>query len=376
MPADEVAFNAIPADDFLEIATLRGLLHTIDGWSYFGRSISALLAGDAHAARHLAYYAELRAALSMLSNCGVEIFNRQNRVIDSAGQVHSLEKQPTHQMCWAALEHWAALPGSLELMLRSVKVNGVPLYDALKDFFPGASVVQLGGQLIWEWGFDLQRGAADRNERNASSYHLNALSPLGNRVSDDIDFVDGLWRCFEPSNWVFEKHLLRKLLELEHSVVGGDPISVRRREYQRLDARLSAVVSHNFLSRTEDGNDHSVFRFASDESAPAPAYSMISRAAVLLKLSMSVVEANLEDASVSALDDLAFWWSPFGVERGFWRPGAEPQTMEDLWQDVQIALEDSAAAVNPYRHSWIEALTASSSRLCEAERIALWTLCC
>src|SRR5688572_29446428 len=41
------------------------LLHCADGWSYLGKSIISLLRGDPHRALHLAYYAELRAAISL-----------------------------------------------------------------------------------------------------------------------------------------------------------------------------------------------------------------------------------------------------------------------------------------------------------------------
>jgi hypothetical protein len=50
------------------------VLHCADGWSYLGKAISCLLRGDPHRCRHLAYYAELRAALSLLASEGVGIF--------------------------------------------------------------------------------------------------------------------------------------------------------------------------------------------------------------------------------------------------------------------------------------------------------------
>src|ERR1700722_6306108 len=47
------------------------ILHCADGWSYLGRAISCLLTGDPHRVVHLAYYAELRAALSLLASEGI-----------------------------------------------------------------------------------------------------------------------------------------------------------------------------------------------------------------------------------------------------------------------------------------------------------------
>jgi len=51
------------------------LLHCSDGWSYLGKAILSILRGDPHRARHLAYYAELRAAVALLATEGIGIFN-------------------------------------------------------------------------------------------------------------------------------------------------------------------------------------------------------------------------------------------------------------------------------------------------------------
>lgn len=59
-------------------------LHSNDGWSYLGRSVACLLAGDTHRALHLAYYAELRAAMSLLASAGIGIFNNQHFIVPVA----------------------------------------------------------------------------------------------------------------------------------------------------------------------------------------------------------------------------------------------------------------------------------------------------
>jgi len=59
-------------------------LHCADGWSFLGRAVAAILLGDATAARHLGYYAELRAAMSLMAAHGVGIFNRTHFVVVTA----------------------------------------------------------------------------------------------------------------------------------------------------------------------------------------------------------------------------------------------------------------------------------------------------
>ena len=72
----------LPAQQLIEAVAAAAPNHCIDGWSYVSRAMSALLAGDLHAARHLSYYAELRAGLSLLGSLGIGIFNGINFVVD------------------------------------------------------------------------------------------------------------------------------------------------------------------------------------------------------------------------------------------------------------------------------------------------------
>lgn len=374
-PKEKAAFDALSPSDVIELIASRGPLHVADGWGYLSRAISALLAGDTHAARHLAYYAELRAALSILANDGIGIFNGQNRVVDAAGSLKELQKQGTHVMCWATLEFWASEPQSIHKLLQATQINGARLIDAIQVFFPGMSAGALGGSLIREWGFDLQVGHLDRDDRNLSSYNPNSLVSLTTLPADDLAFVGALWGAFEPNAWTLERHLLRKLLENLQGVVGGDPLADRTTEYQYLDARMKPFVSMDFLARNEEPTDHPLIEAAKDSSNPAPAHSMLARGALLLALGGWMSERNLHDAMVQPFAHLQSWWSSFGSERGIWAPGGEPSSMADLWSDVAEALEDLAVGPYPTRHDLLSNGGGAAWRLCEAERIGLWNLC-
>ena len=83
----QVASAGLTSAHFVEACAVSGPNHCVDGWSYAARSISALLAGDLHATRHLAYYAQLRAALSILAGLGVGIFNKINFIVNAAGEM-------------------------------------------------------------------------------------------------------------------------------------------------------------------------------------------------------------------------------------------------------------------------------------------------
>ena len=63
------------ADQLAEYVAASSILHCADGWSYLGRAMAAQLRGDIGAARHLAYYGELRGAISLLAAQGIGIFS-------------------------------------------------------------------------------------------------------------------------------------------------------------------------------------------------------------------------------------------------------------------------------------------------------------
>ena len=376
LPQNASAFSAVPAPFVVESIAVRGPLHCSDGWGYLARSLCALLVGDAHAARHLAYYAELRGALSILASDGIGVFNRNNRVVEGNGALVALRNDATHQMAWAALDAWSKQSTSLGRILRSIEINNAPLFDALTAYFPSPGSSNLSSDLIRTWGFDLILGADDRDDRNLSSYSPNDLTLIQHNAPDDIDFVAQLWECFEPGNWVLERHLLRIMLELEQVTQGPPTIADRVDRYQFLDPRIRALVSQDFLARATEPSDHPLIGWSKMISSPTDPKAMIARGALLLKIATSMVMSNFISASVKPLDDLSMWWDKLGTERGFWPPGQAPEDMNDLWLDISLALGAVQQSAPTDRSALLTATaTFLYSRLCETERIALWRFC-
>jgi len=63
-------------------------LHALDGWRYLSAALVSLLNGARTEALHLAYYAELRAALSILAGSGIAVLNNKHYAIDNTGLVY------------------------------------------------------------------------------------------------------------------------------------------------------------------------------------------------------------------------------------------------------------------------------------------------
>lgn len=368
-------FAQVPDNEIVDAIALRGPLHCIDGWSYLARAISALAAGDGHSARHFAYYGELRAALSILASNSIGSFNSKNRIIDRSGNLGPAFNSPTHKFSWLVLEHWGEQPATFEAIASALDIAGVTLFDAFTTFFSSPSSSLLASNVIKSWGFDLSNAHADSRHRNNSSYQPNELVSFATTAAEDVDFIGHFWRAFTPGSHNIERFLLRNMLETQAiGVLGRGSLAGRGVEYDRLDPRIHAVVSKAFLERSEEPDDHPILVAAADQSNPAQPRSMIARAALLLRLSTALVEARFGAASVRPREDLEFWWLRYGAERGFWNLATPPDDLSDLWTDVADALGEAQRIGSGERFALNDA-PLGLPRLCEAERIALWSIC-
>jgi hypothetical protein len=277
-------------------------------------------------------------------------------------------------MCWATIIDWSQLPGSLDRLVGPIKLAGRSILEPFREFFPGAASAA-AGYLMGEWGFDLEQGAGDRDERNWSSYQVTALGPLKTSHADDSSFVEMFWRSLRPGAVDLERHLLRILLEAEVRSLRGVQVFERRHQYDRLDGELQRILPFNFLARIDDPVDHPFLLHAANRAVPAHPYAMICRAALLLKLAAGMAEANLISVGVAPTTHFFDWWEQFGVDHGLWSPPYSPLNGSELWDDVDLALSD-IADIPPVadRRQWTQALGVNAFRICEAERVGLWGL--
>jgi hypothetical protein len=246
------------------------------------------------------------------------------------------------------------------------------LLEPFREFFPGEASTA-AGELMAEWGFDLQQGTTDRDQRNWSSYQPTALGPILTTPASDFAFLKMFWSACRPNGIELERHLLRILLEREARAHGVELYEYSD-SYGRLQESAKAVVSFDFLTRVDEPVDHDFLIQLADRSLPAPPYAMMCRAGLLLKLATGMAEENLRAAGVQPVDRFNNWWQEFGANHGLWRPGLPPSTTADLWDDISIALEESASAPTDYRQEWVSTLAGNAMRMCETERVALWGL--
>lgn len=334
------------------------LLHCSDGWSYLGKSILSLLRGDPHRSRHLAYYAELRAAMSLLATSGIGVFDKKHFVIDAPSSVSSLKLKkdsPTHRFVWNCLESWGGLKISGELFSSIITPNGCSLDEWLQPLGGGVAVAPKAKQWFLQWGMDLKTPTKDRDARNESSYRPDGI-PNSWRLDapNVLKFVSEIWASFEPSAIsrfdMIDRHILRIALESVFTGQTGkkpteDQIRFRKLVERVVDAQNLTDEAKptwiKFLCRKTDPEDLSILKLSklSPEAQDNGHTATIARAALLLRVASGSTSKLFKSAGFTT-DSISFWWDNMGRARGLWDGTKASKDLLDLWADILPLLQD------------------------------------
>ncbi|MEX0684009.1 MAG: hypothetical protein WD472_11235 [Dehalococcoidia bacterium] len=376
-----------------EYVAAAAILHCADGWGYLGRAVNAAMMGDSDTCRHLAYYAELRAALSALSTQGVGIFDDRHVIVGDTGQTYLLRGKRTHVIAWLSLRHWALSGKAGAVLAGAVAPHGVPIDEWVASLPNGAPWDPLGAKWLEMWGVDLSFFASDRTARNESSYRPTRLG--GRRAlpaRESLTFLRDLWSALEPAGpddpfFILDRHLLRRSLEASYTGKtnkrpGQDPEAWAA----AVDSVLAAVIGmspsaslRDFLLRSAEPTELALVDFASvqgDQAQVNHHLRMISRAALLLRVAAGNVRRLFGLAGIDSTA-IEFWADALGEDRGLWSPGQAPAPLTDLWLDTRVALDDVDAVVNGTTTSSYRELVNTCAEalivLTGCERVALWS---
>lgn len=367
------------------------ILHCADGWSFLGRAISSHATCDRDTSRHLAYYAELRAAMSLLATEGIGIFDNTHFIIDSRGTCQALG-HATHKIAWLALEYSARCQTSATLFAHIIKPNGIPLAEWLDKFYSGASWNAIAFEWLKNWGLDLHYLSKDQTARNESSYRPTRLNDVPSvDVRESARYINNLWQLCEPvGNTTFstlDRQLLRLSLEEGFKATTGraprDDIAEYSKRIKHLLSLMGFKGSYqkywlNYLSRTIDPEDF-ILDLAKGKSSvydPRHHLQVISRAFLLLRVATGTCSQLLRDVDFKK-NDLEFWWNPLGQERGLWDVHTVPDDLDELWTDARESIEeiqkwtDTNAANNVSYAGWHNDCSYAISELEKCERVAL-----
>ena len=270
--SSNVAVQGMPLAEYIACSVP---LHVADGWSFLARAFDAVKAGDTDNAVHMGYYAELRAAMSLLASEGVGVFNRRHVAIGVNYTTTDWIGRGTHNATWELMEAWGNDQNRSPTILGAIKVE----QKTITEWFDEAQILPSVAHIIaseWlrEWSIDINIFRHDRDLRNRVSYRPRGIAgALGTATDIKAQVIDPILRVWEP---------------LEPSVdVGGAAVDLdlwafalsRARDRAHLsqlqwnqfvDQRLSTAPPNlRYYLKQPLNNAFSIFRWAGDTSHPA-----------------------------------------------------------------------------------------------------------
>ena len=373
------------------------IAHAFDGWSYFSRALAAEMSGDSDAARHLAYFAELRAAMAILARHGVGVFSDIHIVVTGPRECYPVRGQGgTHKFVWDAFDELVDHPSGQEILLFAVAPEGVPLADWLVHVHQGYK--QFATTLMRRLGLDLQRLAADREARNRASYRPTTFVVQNHRSIDGIvDDVLRFWELCAPGAAggfpVLDRHILAySLRSLDFGWRGGASSEhYSRKLVPLLQSALRIPVSPALVEvwtdvikagRTAQGSE--LIRDAFGRVGVFHrdyAKQVLARAVLLLRIATGCSAILLNTAGPGLATALSAWSARHQVRRRLWSPSNPPQSYGDLWPPIEDAVDATRRQFGggqnaPQDHYDLETtLARETSLLSTAERAFLWGVC-
>lgn len=310
------------------------LAHLTEGWRFLSAALSSLLGNAPAQAVHFAYYAELRAAMSLLSSHGMRVSNGNNSYLEQNGTAKAppWRKERTHRVVWALWEAWARTPAAETLLLDQLKILPSVTIGALKS-----SVGRIAANpTLTRWALDLSMGN-EHTARNQASYETPttraSLQPM--QVSD-FEFVRDLWALAEPTGFglKFEQELVLYLVNAE---LNDDAVPMNEAAQTAWRHRL---VSD--LERSTGTPRATLEAFFNSGTSPSPIFqlafdadvkpsNMLARAFFLLRLATLMPNGALASNPATPAKE---WLKDWLEHAGLFDPndGGQP---DDKWMDFE-----------------------------------------
>ena len=333
-------------------------LHLFDGWNYLGRAFHAQTYGNRELAIHLGYYAELRAAMTLLATQGIGVFSRRHIIIDDQGVCHRLSDRSTHDAVWLYLQHWATLQESWRLIRGVISPQAIPLEEWSHCMYPKSVWSGIASDLLIKLGFDLKRMFEDREARNVVTYRPTGFV-AGNPLSavEQVRFVAETIRALEPtgSGRMFndiDVSILHRIIDSAYRAVEGQAPKLNLTDYQmRVVNMLGNLPTHQVPEHIADllkvpfsyNNQLKVVGEALTHKFPKQQsyhFRVLSRATLLLRVATGATRDFLLLAGIN-LGNTRFWWCQEGENFGFWEGPVQASDLHDvLWDDLTAALDE------------------------------------
>ncbi len=378
--------DQVYADKLGDFIACSAPIHLTDGWNFLSRAFEAALQGDRSSAIHMAYYAELRAAMSLLASEGIGIFRHRHIALDAQMQPLQLGGN-THVATWRILQAWTETTDSAARLLDSITLDR----HSISTWLDAAGVraptrLQLARTWMKTWSIDLARFSEDRNLRNEVSYRpsrirTKALLPVDAEIELSQPLLSS-WEQLEPADAVSMASLDISLLQRALDLV----TTQRHCDYSSRSEAVNAFMSSDRPPsvalgeglRTVKASATLIFDAAKTRITSRPTSApILGRALLMLRLASATTAALLRDVGLTK-PDLRFWWGALGKDLGFWTDADDIDQLADLWDDVRDAIDEVEPRLSaaPLQSSveFVAGCLAGKNSLTQFTRAPLWLL--
>ena len=350
-------------------------LHLADGWGYLSRAFESILRGDRFVAYHLAYYAELRAAMSLLATEGVGVFRDRHIALDA--NLRATESvASTHQAVWSILSAWALEPDRSAVLLSDILLESDNLSGWLELVGTShGSRKKLTENWLAAWSIDIKILSEDSSRRNEVSYRptrMHMPTPVNPREEIVRPLLNS-WELLRPSGTVGGAAIDTALFREALKIIGRK----RSDKYlENLRPKMPATL-HQALTDVASNaaqSARSVFDHARDSKSKTTP-PILARSLLMLRLASARTASLLKAGNVKG--DLKFWWMPLGTDLGLWDGNADLDSFADLWADVESDAEEAEERLEQLNHESVHSVSSLLSKgysLTQFSRVPLWLL--
>lgn len=312
------------------------LVHLVEGWRYIAASVNAVLSHAPGQALHLAYYAELRAAVSLYAWSGIRVKQNDYYYMDAQQVKKSLSGYGTHQAAWGIWKEWCKRPDAQGLFGSLKLASGVTLESILQHLrYVDTTQIASG------WGIDLWDATIDRNARNVSSYEAElAQKPLIPMSNSDVSLILDLWRLFlrDETALGFDTAFINYIVAESIPKIQGQAIentydSVLNSLVERV-SRDTGIETDLIVRRLDSAlYPSSPFKYAADSATDV--LNVLCRGFCLLRMAMLAAEQSIGAALPASVNK---WITNWLYYSGILNPEEDVELL-DIEEDYRLSIE-------------------------------------
>ena len=333
----------------IKVLAAEHIIHMIEALRYFSSAIYAYMNNEGYHAIHMAYYAELRAVLSLYAGSGIrtekiDLPHEHPYFISKDGRKHFYARfVETHRFASMAWNEWILRSDAQELLWDSIYLRPGVSLRCFKTYLALANP-----QLLQSWGFDLVQIEKDRAERNSVSYQAYWRYRSFTKMDcTHVKFARELVKLFirSESGLFFDKVLVQYLVnDIIRSMVDGNDgpedintkFNNKRDELIREVSRCSGVEEDSLRVYLENETAATLDIFDKAKEQSVCIENILARTAFLARLAMLSVNKNI---TFSGNQHIKSWIRNWLEHCGCWEPTTDEE-IDDLETDFREAIDE------------------------------------